>query len=246
MCRGEANDLAAMRDALAASERRLPGGAPVRWLVAAAAVLAIAVALAWFLLPRRAEEPVIAAPAAPAPAAPATPAPAVILTRPAILATLVRPTPVLRGSAGASFALRAPVATVVTEQRPQFSWDAVTGATSYDVAVADETGTLVASGTSKETSWRPDTALPRGKTYTWQVTARTSSGRVKAPGAADAEVLFHVAAHDVDATTPRERGIALAQLGALDEAERELERAGASDLLAQVRSWRNAGVPTAR
>jgi hypothetical protein len=44
--------------------------------------------------------------------------------------------------------------------------------------------------------------------------------------------------------TPRERGIALANRGALDDAERELEKAGAADLLQQVRGWRQRALPT--
>jgi hypothetical protein len=233
MCRAEAADLAKMAETL-----REPVKPRQHWRVAAAAVIVLAVTL---LLMRGEDAPPKAQPVEP-PRAVVTPNP-VMLTKPAILATLVGPRPVLRGDDDPSFLLRAPVGTVVTDDRPQFVWDAVPDARSYEIVVADESSALVASGTSKQPSWRPERALQREKTYQWQVTAKTDAGRVRAPGAAGAEARFHVATHGASAATPRERGIELAEMGALDEAERELERAGASDLLAQVRSWRERPRP---
>jgi hypothetical protein len=227
-CTAEAADLAKMAEAMRATGK--PRG---QWWLVAAAVLVLAVT--WLLM-RGDDAPQPVAPVA-APRAVVEPK-AVTLAKPAILATLVRPAPVLRGDEEKSFALRAPVGTVVTDDRPQFVWEAVAGARSYDVVIADANGEVVATGTSREASWRPLRALQRDRTYTWQVTAKTDAGRVRAPGAAGAEALFHVGLHGPHGTTPRERGIELAQMGALDEAERELERAGATDLLAQVRSWR--------
>lgn len=227
MCRAEAADLAKMVEALRETS------APRRhwWLVAAAVLL---LAVTWLLM-RSDDAPKPVEP----PRAVVTPKTApVMLTKPAILATLVRPAPVLRGDEAPSFALREPVATVVTDDRPRFRWDEVAGARSYDVVVASDGGAVVAKGTSEEATWRPESALPREQTYTWQVTAHTDEGRVRAPGAADADALFHVSAREASAATARERGIELAEMGALDEAEREFERAGASDLLAQIRTWR--------
>jgi hypothetical protein len=101
-------------------------------------------------------------------------------------------------------------------------------------------GTVAASGKTATPSWRPNAPLPRGRTYAWQVAAKTKRGRVVAPGRDAPEARFHVATQsEVDAATPLERGIALARLGALDDAERELESAGAAELLDQVRGWRD-------
>ena len=239
MCRRELDDLQQVREAVRGSR-----GTGVRWFLAAAAVIVL-VAFAWMLLrrdasaersagfspPRDGLKPVLR---------PATPAQqAVVLERPRILDTLVTEAGVLRGSeARTTFALHAPVATVVLDDRPQFRWEGIKGA--YEVTVVDlDSGAVAASGKTSASSWRPGKPLPRNRTYAWQVAAQTSAGRVIAPGRAAAEARFHVAAQSaVDGATPLDRGLALARLGALDDAERELEAARADALLEQVRSWR--------
>jgi len=244
-CRGELADLRRMREALQPEPR-----ARWRWwTLAAAAMIAIAV-IAGLLLFREdgGGAPAISAPASASaggavkPAAPPAPErPAIVLARPSILDTLVTEPGVLRGTKGsAAFALHAPVATVVLDDRPTFRWADVAGATSYDVTVVDlDSGTVVASGTSGSPSWRPSAPLPRGKTYAWQVAAATSRGRVVVPGRDAPEARFHVATQSrVDGATPLERGVALATLGALDDAERELTLARADALLDQIRAWR--------
>jgi len=239
-CRGELHDLRQMREAVRDAR------APRRWWpLAAAAMLVLLAGAAWLWLR-------VPPPAPPAPVAPAvvqtTPAPAppttevVQLERPRILDTLVTEPAVLRGSAaGGAFALHAPVGTVVLDDQPLFRWDAVSGASAYDVAVVGlDRGTVVASGTSTSNSWKCDERLPRGETYAWQVAAETSRGRIVSPGREGGEARFHVAEKPaVEGTTPLERGVSLARMGALDDAERELEAAGADDLLQKVREWRD-------
>jgi hypothetical protein len=246
-CRGELDDLRQMHEAV----RGEP--APRRWWpLAVAAVLAIAFAAALLLfrrdapaVPQSTTTPVVAETAPPSPASQAPEAAkqqqVASLERPAILDTLVTERGVLRGAPSkGAFALSEPVATVVLDTQPHFRWTAKDGASSYEVAVVDlDHGTVVASGTSRTPAWRPAAPLPRAKTYAWQVTAETKDGRVVAPGRGGAEARFHVAGQSsVEGVTSLERGIALANMGALDEAERELLRAGARELLDQIRSWR--------
>ncbi|HEX7150267.1 MAG TPA: hypothetical protein VF618_02180 [Thermoanaerobaculia bacterium] len=241
ICRGEVADLRSMRDALKAHETPR-----WRWPLAAAAVLALVIAAAWLLFRREAvpagSKPPVVRQTVPEPkAAPPLPQQAVTLERPAILDTLLTDRSVLRGpDASGAFALHAPVATVVLQERPRFRWAAVAGAATYEVTVvASEGGDVVASGTTTTPSWQPDRPLPRGRTYAWQVAAQTAAGRVVAPGRGAPEARFHVAAQaEAGGSSALERGIALARLGALDDAERELQRAGALELLAQVRGWR--------
>ncbi len=214
-CRNELTDLRLMRDAI----RQEQDAPRCWWPLAAAAMLAIALSAGLLLL--RGE-----------PAG---------LKRPSILDTLVTERHELRRTASSGpFALYTPVATVVLDARPSFRWAAVTGATSYEVAVADlERGTVAASGTSASPCWQPAAPLTRGRTYAWQVAAATNVGRVVAPGPKAPEARFHVATQTkVEGTTPRERGVALARLGALDDAERELKSAGADDLLDEIHTWR--------
>ncbi|HEX6085168.1 MAG TPA: hypothetical protein VF266_11620 [Thermoanaerobaculia bacterium] len=241
MCRRELDDLQRLREVMRGPRRRR-----WPWMLAAAAVLAI-VAGVW-LLPSRdvvAErragfslpppdrlKPVLRS------------APASVVQRPRILDTLITNAAVLRGRGSSdSFALHAPVATVVLDARPQLRWAAV--GSSYEITILDiDAGTVAASGTSKTNSWRPN-ALKRNRTYAWQVAASTPEGRLVAPGRGG-EARFHVAAQSgVEGDTPLERGVALANLGALDDAERELEAANATALLEQVRAWRaQRGRPT--
>ena len=240
MCRRELEDLQRMREAV--QEARSPRR---RWMLAAAAMLAIGFATwvafqpdapaqrrAGFSPPRDGLKPVLRS------------APPLEVQRPRILDTLVTEGAVLRGGeSSASFALHAPVATVVLDDRPQLRW--ADAGSSYEITVIDlDSGTVAASGTSTTNEWRPN-PLQRGRTYAWQVAAQTPGGRVVAPGRRG-EARFHVAAQSsVAGSTPLERGIALASLGALDDAERELEAAGADALLAQVRAWRaQRGRPT--
>jgi hypothetical protein len=239
-CRGELADLYAMREALVEQH------APHRrwWPVAAMLAIALIAGLLMFrgdatsgttAFNQPQEEP--SGPKVAAPPQTRT----VALEKPPILETLVTDTAVLRGGGrSGSFALQAPVATVVLEERPNFRWAAVPGATSYEVAVVDvDRGTMATSGTSATASWRSAAPLPRGRTYAWQVAAETSGGRIVAPGRDGPEARFHVAEQAaVEGATPLQRGVALANVGALDDAEREFEAAGAVDLLQQIRAWR--------
>lgn len=242
MCRGELADLRAMREALVEQP------APHRrwWPVAAMLAIALIAGLllfrgdatsgtAAFTQPQ--EEP--SGPKVPPP----QPAQTIALQKPQILDALLTKPAVLRGTGRSeSFALHAPVATVVLDNRPSFRWATVPGATSYEVTVIDvDRGTLAASGTSATTSWQPAAPLSRNRTYAWQVAATTSAGRVVTPGRDAAEARFHVAEDSrVNGATPLDRGVALANLGALDDAEREFEAAGAADLLQQIRAWRQS------
>lgn len=241
-CRRELADLNAMR---AAMQRP---ASPRTWLpFAAAAMLAVVAGGSW-MLSRTAPPPPAPQPApavveaAPPPPAPAQRQPAVAdLERPPILDTLVTGRAELRGrESGTTFNLQAPVATVVLDDRPKFRWEEVSGATGYEVTVIDvDRGTAAATGTCLTGSWQPISPLRRGETYAWQVAVETDRGRFVSPGREGAEARFHVAEQStVEGTTPLERGVALARLGALDDAERELASAGATDLLDEVRSWR--------
>lgn len=250
LCRGEVEDVKAMRVAVQGTRRRMP------WLAAAAIVIFVLVAALLFRRgAREGTPPVVQTASAPSPApiVAMTPDPPleITLTRPAILGRLMPEERVLRGSSTRPpFALHAPVATVVLDDRPQFAWVPMRDAQSYAVVVADvESSAVAASGETEMTSWRPERPLPRGRTYAWQVTAHTGAGAIVSPGASGAEARFHVASAEVAAEVEGEkshldRGKALAERGALDDAERELQLAAehgearATSLLDQVRSWR--------
>jgi len=248
-CRGEVDDLAQVRDAIAVGSRAERRGS-WQWLAAAAVLIALILGGGWwFSRDARDGGPAVVQAA---PSSTEVPAPRVAaLVRPDVLTTLDGGAYVLRGPDDEKvFALRAPVGTVVLDDRPQFRWDAAEGATAYDIAIADaENGEIVATGSSPSPSWRPVAPLPRERTYTWQVTARVAGEDVVSPRADDAEALFRVASLQVveslhGISDARARGIALANHGVLDGAEQELARSGAYGLLAEVRAWRAHGAPT--
>jgi len=247
-CRVEAEDLRIVRESLAPRSRAW-------WIAAAAAVLIAILGITFAQRPAPVKPP--AAPVeqhAETPPAPSQPVPSPRkLVKPAIVTALVHTSGVLRGAGGQNgFALNEPVATVVLDTRPQFRWTATPGAGAYTVAVADrETGAGAAGGETQSTFWRPASPLRRGRTYTWQVTAHVGRERRTMPRPTDAEALFHVAteqtAREVEAVPPDqhlERGIALAERGVLDDAERELRLAAeerepqAGVYLEEVESWR--------
>lgn len=254
-CRMELRDLTRVRDSM--NVRPMPDRAPGSLakrpfrLWAAAAMVVVALLTAWLLFGRRPITvndipPQVATVATSEPPRPELPE--VTLEKPVILASLVREGGVLRsGEPARTFRLEEPAGTVVLEDRPRFRWTAAPDATSYDVAVVNaERGNIAASGSTSSTGWQPPVALQRGRTYSWQVTAHVGETTVVAPGPSGAEALFHIA--EREEALPEnafDRGVALARLGVLDDAERELERAAqqgeprAAALLEQVRSWRS-------
>lgn len=177
-------------------------------------------------------------------------------------ASLAPPASPLMGSnrASAEFGVTAPIATRVLDGRPGFAWTPLAGARTYTVTVASADGAIVVTSPAVTAStWTPDTPLPDGRRYSWQVAARRADGtEVLAPVPPAPPALFEV----IDAGTATRlaalpassvaRAVAFAEAGVLDEAERELvalsgANAGSTivaNWLAQVRGARG-GRPTA-
>lgn len=149
-----------------------------------------------------------------------------------------------REPAAAAFGPTAPKGTVVLSARPEFQWTARDGATAYSVAVYnDQFNEVIASPRLTETRWAPDTDLPRGGSYQWQVTAHTASGDVTSPVPPQPEARFRVAdsATATELTRlqqrligkPLELGILLAERGFILDAIAALDRAAESPATAE-------------
>jgi hypothetical protein len=209
------------RKSLAQRARRIPG-----WS-AAAAVVAIAVGAGWWWTS--------------APRTPDLVASALNtgdLHIPDTVLALRGTRAVLRGPrTGPNFALIDPVATAVLGQTPRFTWQPLTGAGAYRVAVfASGFDKVAQSPWLESTEWTPSAPLARSQTYAWQVTARMGTTEdaptVLAPTLTDPEARFLV----LDAAqataldhAAREHagahlllGILYARAGVLDVAEQEL------------------------
>ena len=134
----------------------------------------------------------------------------------------------------AAFGPAAPLSTLTLDDRPTLRWSRHPQARAYVVSVYDlELEPVAVSPRVTGPEWTPSRALPRGRTYLWQIEADTAAGRVTAPAPPAAEARFHVAAAEVERGM-RDRladaggshlaaGVALAEAGFLDEAARELD-----------------------
>jgi hypothetical protein len=144
-----------------------------------------------------------------------------------------------------AFRLLEPTGTAVVTDRPAFRWEPLPGARDYTVAVFDEALRPVARASAlSETTWTPEGPLPRGQTYTWQVTAYRASGSVTAPAPPEPPATVHVLATDtarlLDQTAAAHPGahllvgILYAQAGVRAEAEKHLAQVPATDPHAEV------------
>jgi hypothetical protein len=154
-----------------------------------------------------------------------------------------------------SFTIVSPLTTVVDNDRPTFSWTALSGATSYTVSVFDTNLHLIkTSGQLHETQWSMLTRLASGIKYTWIVTALKDGQEVIAP-APPARAEFKILGEPelrslkrmVSRTTSHAaRGVLYAEAALLDEAEKEFQthlKLRPADervkrLLRIVQSWR--------
>lgn len=179
------------------------------------------------------------------------------LSKPQVLSDLSGPPIKFMGQIGPAppFVLISPVATVVGDEQPTLRWEALSGATSYTVAVFDPQFKLVTkTKIPAEIEWRVPIPLRRGAIYFWQVTARKGELQLTVPAApaprAEFKVLDSQTATDLEkARTLTDShlvlGILYAQQGLRLDAERELEALArqnpqssvAAKLLSDVRSW---------
>jgi len=141
----------------------------------------------------------------------------------------------LGASQPARFHLQTPVGTAVLSQRPVFRWDDAS-ADAYTVAVFDQNFSEVARSRVTGTSWSPDVDLPRGSTYSWQVTAHRGNDADTEPKPPRPEARFTIVDSStaqrvedlqrrLDANEPLVLGILLAESGLIDDAREHLTRA---------------------
>jgi Putative zinc-finger len=138
------------------------------------------------------------------------------------------------GSAAPAFSLVGPLHTRVLSDKPEFTWQPYPGAERYQVVVTNENLDPVArSGMLTATQWQPDTALPRGVVFLWQVRAWKGSDMVSAPAPPAQPARFEIAPEAVAARIEQLRAsprpshllaaVLSAQAGLNDEAAKELQ-----------------------
>ncbi|MGH9630354.1 MAG: hypothetical protein ACRD7E_18735, partial [Bryobacteraceae bacterium] len=135
----------------------------------------------------------------------------------------------------AGFALLSPVGRIVAASRPTLRWRPLESAISYQVTITDPAAGYKEVAVSErlgDTKWRVSRPLERGRLYTWQVTARTGAGEVKAPAPDAPEARFRILERaNAEEIARAERtyagkhlvmGILYAEAGLLEEAEDQL------------------------
>jgi hypothetical protein len=141
----------------------------------------------------------------------------------------------LMGGKRTEYGLLNPIATVVESTKPTFRWNAVAGAENYTVTIYDaRLGKVLTSGPVLKNIWKANSALARGRTYSWQVRAIKEGREVlmPPPGAPDAK--FRIIeqnklqelqlARKSHAKSYLVLGVVYAEAGLLDESERELQK----------------------
>ena len=164
------------------------------------------------------------------------------LERAPVLDRLIARRGVLLGAPGESktFAVSAPVGTVVLNDRPLFRWEAVPRASKYVVAVFDDNFQKVAESPAlTDPEWRPEQPLARGRIYNWQVTAHLGGATLRSPVPPAPEARFQVALAEVAEQAEQARrqhpenhlllAVLLAKAGALDGAAAELDVLAGTD-----------------
>lgn len=156
-----------------------------------------------------------------------------------------------------AFQLIGPMGKVIIEQRPTFSWRALSGATSYVVGVFDANFNLVAhSPPLSKTKWTVNVPLQRGQVYSWEVTSTKDGKEIKAPVAPAPSAQFKLLDADQMLALSKLKqqkpvshlalGLTYARFGLVNEAESEFRKlmnenpdsAIAKRLLRTIQNWR--------
>ncbi len=116
----------------------------------------------------------------------------------AAFVALRREADTLHGPAPVQHAHLDPAGVVVTTTRPRFVWTAPPGRAIVSVYVTNNNGyragsTIVArSGVLHASEWIPDTPLPRGRRYAWEVEVQSSGVDHVIPSTPDPPALFAI------------------------------------------------------
>jgi hypothetical protein len=139
------------------------------------------------------------------------------------------------GNNGKAFKLLYPSRRVVTEDKPAFKWESLSGVTSYRVYVLDANGDQVAQSEElppTQTQWKPPSPLRRGQIFSWVVTALVDGKEIVSPSASTPEVKFAIlSGNDLNELNQLKKsnshlalGVFYAKVGLVTEAEREFQK----------------------
>ena len=160
---------------------------------------------------------------------------------PADIAALAGQPETLMGTATTPpFHLVTPVAVGVVQDRPVLAWEPLAGADRYVVAVADDQGRPVVRGLEvRGPAVTLPEPLPRGRVYSWQVTAHRGADAITEPAPPQPAARFKVldaetaaALRTLEQAQPDSHvllGLLYLEAGAVDDARRHLRAVPADD-----------------
>jgi hypothetical protein len=136
---------------------------------------------------------------------------------------------------GKAFKLLYPSRRVVTEDRPTFRWESLSGVTNYRVYVLDANGDQVAQSEElppTQTQWKPPSPLRRGQIFSWVVTALIEGKEIVSPSASAPEVKFAIlSSNDLNELNQLKKsnshlalGVFYSRAGLVSEADREFQK----------------------
>ena len=137
-----------------------------------------------------------------------------------------------------NFHLKGPLATAVVLTKPEFTWEILPERARYSVSIFDQNHDRVDHSTTiSEGHWRPTVGLEEGEVYDWDVRVETVGNIFVYPGPDSRKARFRVLsrreAEVLNRASVESRrdhlllGILKAKYGVFDDAENELEEAGA-------------------
>jgi len=160
------------------------------------------------------------------------------LAAPAVLSALNPTSGSLRGTAAnRDLEILSPIGIVTLDARPRFQWRGKASA-RYDVSLFDD-AMREWNGHTNTTEWIPPSDLPRGKTYTWQVSTIINGHRIVAPAPPEPEATFRIVDEKTlaairDAKSHLVAGLLCYDAGAITEARREFEALAAESPASDV------------
>ena len=134
---------------------------------------------------------------------------------------------------GLPFRLTSPLSKIISDNRPTFRWEPLSGAESYTVTVVDaQLNEVAVSEPVKSNRWKIHTPLRYGGIYSWQVTAIREGAKITSPVLPAPQAKFKVLADDKMKELRRLREASAGsrlplaafyiRVGMIDEAQKEL------------------------
>lgn len=163
-------------------------------------------------------------------------------------------------NAAPTFVLLTPVGETVLDDKPEFGWEKLDTARSYEISIFDKDFKVVLTANVSGNNFKPEKSLKPGAKYLWRVAAQTDEGEIIAPLPPQPPAVFRIAEKNTGSriNSLKKSGgdrfklaVFYAQEGMLDSANCLLTEIliktpnhnAARRLLAKVKQWQSENQP---